>query len=105
MGGEARWGLPFVVHKDHGKGKKGLRRARGGGAWSPLKEGGGVQERGSKVRTVHETKVRVFFTQRTEKNSGLHSRRTLRGIKGAWVGPRGVVPLVRSTVMADVQQM
>ena len=77
----------------------------GGGGFEPSKGGGGVQERGLKVRTVHETKFWVFFTQRTEKNSGLNFRRTLQGIKGAQAGPRGAVPLVRSIVMADVRQV
>ena len=33
------------------------------------------------------------------------SRRALQGIKGARAVPRGAVPLVRSTVMADVRQV
>ena len=49
-----------------GKGKRVCGGGGGGGASSRPKEGG-VLERGSKVKTVHETKIWVFFTQRTEK--------------------------------------
>ena len=48
----------------------------------PAKEGG-VQERGPKVATIHETKISGLFTQRTEENSALSSLRVVRGIKGA----------------------
>ena len=64
----------------------------GGGAFEPPDPWGGGWKRGSCDRAGVKPILLKF--------SGLNSRRSLRGIKGARIGPRGAVPLVRSTVMS-----
>ena len=54
------------THATLGKGKKGLRGGWRGGLRA-LRRRGGVQERGSKVRTVHETKIWVFLPSELKK--------------------------------------
>ena len=77
-----------------GRWEKGLR---GGGVvrapLPPPPPGGGGWKRGSRDRTDVKAKILLKFY-------GLNSRRSLRGINGARAGPRGAVPLVRSTVMS-----